>query len=232
MDNPEIRSENSAQRKDAPPNPFVEKTISYLKASAFGERDVSNLRVADQGCGNLRHLEILQRSFKHLFFVDTPFQIRRTHKIGTEETTLGDYAAKLNRQGNRYHLLDNAAFKDAKLNLDVILCACVLDVVPAKVRRELVIAAASNLKRGGYYCVIVPRNDQTITSRCTSSNAYQDGHIFRRGQLATFYANFSNESAPLKSLYKLLASAGLKSAADLSIYRHLCLILRRELEEQ
>jgi SAM-dependent methyltransferase len=228
----DIRWENSAQGKEARPNPFVEKSISYLKQTAFEGRDVRKLRVADQGCGNLRHLAVLQRSFKTLFLVDTVLQINRTHRIGSKQVTLAQYIAGLNGRRNSYCLLDNRNFRRAALNLDVVFCVCVLDVIPARVRREIVLAAAANLKDGGYYCLIVPRNDQTITSRCTAANAYEDGHVFKRGQFGTFYANFSNGSRPFCSLSRLLREAGFGTVVDLSVYRHLCLVLLKQVQHR
>src|SRR5258708_18224490 len=81
MSNPAIVWEYSAQRRDAPPNPLVEKSISYLETVSLRRRNMSNLRVADQGCGSMRHLGILQRWFKKLFFIETALQIQRNHKI-------------------------------------------------------------------------------------------------------------------------------------------------------
>jgi SAM-dependent methyltransferase len=226
MDNLEIRWENSAQRKESLPNPCVVRVIEYLKAVAAKGQDISSFRVADQGCGNLRHFEILRRSFRHLFFIDTVLQTKRVHKIGAQETTLTDYIANLNGHTDRYKLLNNVEFKRTNLNLDAVFCTCVLDVVPAKVRREVIQSAASNLKQGGYYCLIVPRNDQTITSRCTRSNSYEDGHLFCRQGYCTFYANFSNGAQCLSRLTKLLGGR-FAQVCDLSVYRHLCLVMRK-----
>jgi len=170
---------------------------------------------------------MLRRSFRSVFLVDTELQVQRVHKIGAKESTLADYVRELNRRKKRYHLFNDKEFSQGGLGLDAVLCACVLDVIPNRVRRKVVQAAANNLKRGGYYCLIVPRNDQTITSRCMSTNAYEDGHVFGKGQVVTFYANFSNRSQPLGRLRNLLRVAGFESVADFSVYRHLCLILRR-----
>jgi SAM-dependent methyltransferase len=227
MDNVEIRWENSAQSKMSPPNPCIVRVIDYFKNVIFQGQDISGLRVADQGCGNLRHFEILRRSFRHIVLIDTVLQMNRVHKMGALKITLADYITNLNGHTNRYQLLNNIEFKRAKLNLDIVLCACVMDVVPAKVRREVIQSAASNLKRGGYYCVIVPRNDQTITSRCSRSNSYEDGHIFCRQGFCTFYANFSNGAEPHSHLMKLLKDRFVQ-LCDLSVYRQLCLIMQKK----
>jgi hypothetical protein len=95
-----------------------------------------------------------------------------------------------------------------------------LDVVPPGPRTGIVAAASRNLRKGGVYIVIVPRNDQTILVRCAPENKYRDGHIFSKGSIVTFYRNWRDHS----KIAAMLEARQIEVAADLSIYRHVCLI--------
>ena len=222
-----LHPENSAQGMNAPPNPFVQKLISHLKGDDLVGRELRSLRAADQGCGKLRHLQILGRHFGEVVAVDTKLQIECLQDIAGKRTTPVDYVARLNQRRKRFQIVEADLFSRLRLRLDIIFCLCVFDVVPPATRNGIIAAAASNLRPGGLYCVIVPRNDHSITSRCTKKNRYQDGHAFRRNGFFTFYANFSKGSRPLGSLLANLRKAGFYQAADLSVHRQVCLILRK-----
>ncbi len=221
-----ILPENSAQGMTAPLNPFVERLILHLKSSLPTNRGLWSLRVADQGCGKLRHLKTLRKHFRTALLVDTNFQIKRTQNLGGRWTSLEEYVGQ-NRGSNRLLVVDRKTFGRLRLGLDVILCCCVFDVVPPESRRQIIRSAVRNLRRGGCYWIIIPRNDQSITCRCKRKNSYSDGHIFRRNGFCTFYANYAEGSGSLLRLQRQLRAAGLRVEVDLSVHRQVCLALRK-----
>lgn len=227
MARPLIRWENSAQGKGAKPNPYLRRALEQLRAIAPSALRRSAARIADQGCGKLRHFSILRLHFSHITLVDTEIQLSRTQLIGKKATTIQKYIERVDRGRGKYRTVSNTQFRSASLKLDLVFCVCVFDVVPRSIRRVIVKAASSNLKKGGYYCIIVPRNDQSITSRCRPEMVYEDGCLFQRNSVTTFYANFSADSSPLRHLRRSLSKNGFSVVSEFSNYRQLCIICRK-----
>jgi hypothetical protein len=124
-------------------------------------------------------------------------------------------------QGEKVHALSSVEFAVSNLRLDLVVCAAVLDVVVPRTRVEVIRSATRNLAGSGLLIVIVPRNDSTILRRCSSKNAYCDGHVFPHHGVHTFYHNFRDHSP----IVKICIDAGLGLEKDLSSYRQICLIL-------
>lgn len=214
----------SAQPSVSRPNPRLEVAIDYLVEQLYDSQDIRELRVADQGCGKLRHLSTLENVFHRIWLIDTEFQLsRRQTLFGTSATSVRDYVARATH-GNTLVLLTEKEFEASALNLDIIFCLCVMDVVLPNTRSAIIRAAHRNLRKGGLYVVIIPRNDQSILVRCRPGNRYSDGHVFSHpGNVWTFYRNFQS----LDSLLEGLEHRGFVLQADLSIYRQVCLIMRK-----
>lgn len=217
-----IKSSYSAQPSSSKPNPFVEKSILHIADNSFITKSLQLLKVADQGCGKLRHLPVFARYFRRIVLVDTMDQLSRRQKLfDVDDITIAEYIGTAKRKD--VSLISADRFARTRLALDLIFNVCVLDVEVPHLRDKMFHAAAQNLKIGGLFVVIVPRNDQTILVRCTSENEYQDGHVFRHHGIATFYRNFREQTA----ITRIGAGAGLYPVADLSVYRQICLIFRR-----
>ncbi len=215
-----VNSAYSSQASTALPNPLLLKAIEYIRRSRFGTQ-FGKLTVADQGCGKLRHLRILRRHFPTIYLVDTNFQLdRRQRLFGFDNITIREYVARLDPRGRNLKALSNLEFESTKLELDVVINACVLDVELPRARQAMFRAAHSNLKRSGLFVVIVPRNDRSILVRCLPSNKYLDGYVFKHHGTATFYRNFHDA----RELTNGLAQHGFDLVADLSAYRQICLI--------
>ncbi len=120
-------------------------------------------------------------------------------------------------------LLNSAAFATSRLGLDLVCSVCVFDVLPSSDRSAVMVAAYRNLRPGGWYLVIVPRNDVSIVRRCTKENRFADGFAFANHGAYTFYRNFGDANSLLRSL----RAAGFEIVEDLSRYRYLVLLLRR-----
>jgi SAM-dependent methyltransferase len=219
----QIHPEKSAQGMNARPNPFVTPSIDFLLENCLQNANSHLLAIADQGCGKLRHLKVFLKYFRKILLVDTEAQLRRTQDLGGQLTTVEEYVGSLGSKYPRLKSLPAKLFARSKLRLDVIFNTCVFDVVVAETRRELIKAAFRNIRPGGFYCVIVPRNDQSITSRCVPSTRYRDGYAFRRNGFYTFYKNFRDARA----IQQLLKTNGFQQVADLSRYRQICLVAQR-----
>jgi SAM-dependent methyltransferase len=221
MDKPRIQPENSAQGTTAKGNPFVEVCFQYAIDQKLirGARDCT---VVDQGCGKLRHLATIVKYSKRVYLVDTRFQLEREQVLAGRKITIGRYLREHHSRGCCITLVPADQFQHMRVRSDLILCACVFDVVLPETRRALIQSASVNLRPSGVYFVIIPRNDQKITSRCNTSNRYEDGHVLERGETATFYRNFRH----YESIETLLRRQGFKIVADLSRYRDVCLICR------
>ena len=181
-------------------------------------------RVADQGCGKLRHFRPLARAYEELLLVDTDRQLSSVHQLDGFEGSIHDYVGRFKAaQRSRVRLLTADQFAASALQLDVVFTVATYDVVPRQVRLAMAEAAWRNLTADGFYVVIVPRNDSTILRRCTAECAYQDGFAFRRDGVATFYRNF-RDHRPLVAMVKRV---GLRLERDLSIYRQVSLIFRK-----
>ena len=213
-----IRPEYSAQRRSHPPNPALESALHFVKdlrpeANSWG-------RVADLGCGKLRHYDIMASHSTELYLIDTKEQLSAIHNDGRVEYSVHQVGAKARKHGKEIHVLTADDFASAELNLDLIVCVAVLDVVLARTRSQMIKSAAHNLRKSGLLILIVPRNDTTILDRFTPENSYQDGHIFFHHGIYTFYRNFRDHSPIIKAASR----AGLTLAKDLSRYRQVCLI--------
>ena len=180
-------------------------------------------RVADLGCGKLRHYKSLVSSSDELFLVDTPQQLSATHSDNGQRYTISDVASGARVQRRIVHVMPFDDFAARKLYLDLIVCVAVLDVVLPKVRKELIRSAARNLASSGLGAIVVPRNDSTILSRCGPHNAYSDGHVFPHHGVHTFFHNFRDHLP----IVRLCESAGLRLVKDLSCYRQVCLIVEK-----
>jgi SAM-dependent methyltransferase len=214
-----INAEDSAQGSTAKPNKLMGPSLGLVRqqlGSAGG-----SLRVADQGCGRLRHLTALTAEFEHIWLVDTATQLDRQQILFNKKQSVREVARTLDGQ---LVAIDQALFREARLGLDAIFCFCVYDVVTQSVRAGLAADAAANLRDGGLYVVVVPRNDSSILRRCTAEKAYEDGYLFLRNGSVTFYANFREPgqvTAPI-------SAAGLSVVADRSAYRYLWLIFQKQ----
>ena len=156
--------------------------------------------------------------------VDTPLQLNRPQPLlGEPYGTVIGVAQALSDKGSDVRTLTNEEFRLATVSADAVLSVAVYDAVPPATRAELAQAAAQNLRSGGWYVVIVPRNDTSITSRCTEENAFDDGHLFCRGESCTFFRNFRDHGP----LVALIQSAGLTLAADRSSYRQVWLYFEK-----
>lgn len=180
-------------------------------------------RVADLGCGKLRHYRILAPRSDELFLIDTPKQLSATHRDGDVSYTIYGFVDAARRRGRRVHVLSSQEFPLAQLKLDVVFCVAVFDVVLLKSRKELTRAAVKNLANGGFFVVIVPRNDTTILRRCSQDNSYLDGHVFWHHGVWTFFHNFRSHDGIVRDCKR----AGLSLVKDLSRYRQVCLIFRK-----
>jgi len=217
-----VKSSYSAQPSSSKPNPFVEKSIHYIIEKSLIAKAPRLINVADQGCGKLRHLPVFGKYFRQLILVDTTDQLNRRQKIfEVDNTTIAEYVGGAKQK--RIQVMSADLFARTRLALDLIFNVCVLDVELPDSRKAMFGAATRNLRTGGFFVVIVPRNDQTILVRCTHENEYRDGHVFRHHGIATFYRNFRHQS----ELAKLGSGIGLSLVVDLSIYRQICLIFRR-----
>jgi SAM-dependent methyltransferase len=218
-----IKSSYSAQPSSSKPNSFVEKSIHYIVDHSLIAKPLQLLDMADQGCGKLRHLPVLAKYFRRITLVETTDQLNRTQKIfDVDDVTIAEYIRTTKRKDTRVISADQ--FARTRLALDLIFNVCVLDVEVPHSRQQMFRAAAQNLKQGGLFVLVVPRNDQTILVRCTTENEYQDGHIFHHHGIATFYRNFRDQTP----LVKVGAGVGLSVIADLSVYRQICLIFRTQ----
>jgi len=219
-----MNSAYSAQPSTAKPNPLLSIAIRYMLENGLVAKNHNELRVADQGCGKLRHLTKILEYFGTIYLIDTEFQLNRSQRLfASDETSIKKYVASLKISGKKLIVLSNVEFDSYSLNLDIVFNICTFDVEVPKTRKAMASAAYKNLKKRGLYVVIIPRNDQSILVRCTANNRHLDGHIFHHHSVTTFYKNYRN-SKPL--LYSL-AWQGFVLEADLSVYRQVCLILRK-----
>ncbi|SRR6266540_1059033 len=215
-----FKPELSAQRLSHPPSPLLGVAISYLLK---GRRTSHLGRVADIGAGKLRHARLLHRQARRLYLVDTEQQLRAVHRDGSRTYTMETFVAAM-RAGNRVRALSSVLFAGTRLRIDVAFCVAVMDVVPQFVRRQILTAAIRNLRQGGDLVLIVPRNDSTILRRCHRTNRRWDGHWFLNRNGFTFFRNFRSVT-PLVRMAEML---GVRLLVDLSVYRQVCLIFKKE----
>ena len=218
---PKIVSEFSAQRRSHPPNPALKRVLAILPELI---RRNSLGTVADIGCGKLRHYRLLVKPAKKLLLVDTEKQLATTHHDRNESYTIPQIAKLARKTGRAVRALTVEQFRGVRNSVDVAFCIAVFDVITRERRREITRVVADSLKDNGYFVVIAPRNDSTITSRCEKENRYKDGHVFAHHGLQTFFCNFEKYG----SIIRDCADAGLGLRLDLSSYRQVCLIFCSE----
>lgn len=181
--------------------------------------------VVDLGCGQLRHLEMLLETFQRIMLVDTPRQLSRRLRFNEKTCTIKEYVSSLPvKLRRRIDIVDSDCFAASRFNADVVLTVNTMDVVPTKVRDNMCAAAIKNLRRRGLFGVIVPRNDTTITSRCSDENRFLDGHVFEHHGVMTFFRNFRDHQ-PLVSRIERL---GTQVISDTSVYRHVCVLFQKQ----
>lgn len=212
---PTISSEFSAQRRSHAPNPGL---VGVLRSR--GDKTLGV--VADVGCGKLRHYSLLQPRSRKLFLVDTASQLDKAHTDAGVTYTVRAFAATERAKGRRVAAVDTSEFGRASLRLDTAFCVAVFDVVTRRVRKEILLSVARNLKRTGEFWLITPRNDTSILRRCSLDNQYEDGHTFAHHGLTTFFRNF----ADVTSILRDAEEAGLELCDDHSRYRQSVLLFR------
>ncbi len=224
MEKPPICPENSAQGTNSKPNPLVRPVLEKLTND---KRFVlkRNIKIADLGCGKLRHLAICREFSKHILLIDTKLQIERTQKFAGLPATMSQYVESLGDRGTRVRIVDINDFEKQQNNADIVLSVAVMDVVIQDARIRMARAAFRNLRPGGYFVVIVPRNDSSILVNCRQDNRFEDGFLFRnRGHdNLTFYTNFRDT----RLLLDLLNESGFHLVEDISVFRQVCFILRK-----
>lgn len=203
-------------------NPILTVGLDELRN---GLGALAGLRVADHGCGQLRHYKVLRRISRELYLVDTEAQLTRCHQDGDQEFRIVDVAASGSRgDGRKVVAMNTTAFEESRLGLDLVVSVAVMDVVLPKDRRRIAKAIGRNLKPGGVCLLIVPRNDSSILARCTNKNRYYDGYVFEHHGIETFYHNHESTSG----LIALFERCGLRLINDLSRYRQVCLCFQRQ----
>jgi SAM-dependent methyltransferase len=184
----------------------------------------SNLgKVADVGCGKLRHYRLLAKVAKVLYLVDTGRQMAATHHDGNQSYTIPGVAKSARRKGRAVYSMTVEEFSRTHGAIDVAFCVAVFDVVTRHRRREIAKIVSDSLREHGCFVIIAPRNDSTITRRCLEENRYQDGHVFAHHGLQTFFCNFEEYG----SIVRDCGREGLKLQHDLSSYRQVCLVFRK-----
>jgi SAM-dependent methyltransferase len=217
---PKIVSEFSAQRRSHPPNPALKKSLARI-AELTGSASLG--KVADIGCGKLRHYKLLRRRAEALFLVDTEAQIAAVHRDGKAQYTIPKIAAQARARGREVYAHTAKDFGMLPTTVDLVCCVAVFDVVTRQSRRAITVLAGSKLGVNGHFVVIIPRNDSTITRRCSAKNQYKDGYVFNHHGLQTFFCNFEQ----YRSVVKDCSKAGFELVCDLSSYRQVCLIFRK-----
>jgi hypothetical protein len=215
-----ITPEYSAQPKIQKPNPMLRKAIDYLRNVFPNNR---SLRVADHGCGALRHIDVLANTFGVVYAIDTAKQFSISRQLNSFKGTVPDFINASRFSDCAVYALTSEDFSHTQLSLDIIFNVCVIDVVLPAARRQLLEAAFDNLNIGGYLVLIIPRNDSSIIRRCTKGNKYSDGYYFAKNGVHTFFHNFSNS----REVIDMCSSIGFESDTDLSEFRQVCLLFKR-----
>jgi len=217
---PKIVSEFSAQRRSHPPNPALKKALATI-TELIGSANLG--RVADLGCGKLRHYKLLGRRAEALFLIDTKKQMGAVHRDGKAQYTIPKIASRARAGGRQVYAYTAEEFNALRTAVDLVCCVAVFDVVTRQIRQAIIALAASKLVVNGHFVVIIPRNDSTITRRCSGKNQYKDGYIFSHHGLETFFRNFERHDSVVRDCSK----AGFALVRDLSSYRQVCLIFRK-----
>lgn len=224
MNKPQIFPENSAQGTNSKGNPFVRPILESLTGEKrFGLRQ--RVQLVDLGCGKLRHLRTCMEFAGDIILVDTKRQIERVQRFAEMFCTMSQYVDSVVTDGFKIAIQTIDAFEEQQHNVDIVLSVAVMDVVLKKARAQMIRASMKNLRPGGYFVVIVPRNDSSILVNCKDSNRFEDGYVFRnRGHdNLTFYTNFRDPS----SLLKMLKRNGFSLVEDRSVFRQICYLLQK-----
>lgn len=142
-----ISPEYSAQPSVAKPNSLLEIAIQYILNKNLVRSKL--LKIADYGCGRLRHFHIFLKYFDVIYLVDTEFQLSRLIKLFGKKTTIKQYIANI-KTSKKIEVLNNYEFESSKLNLDIVFSIAVFDVVPPKTRTNMIKSSYENLKKGGF----------------------------------------------------------------------------------
>lgn len=186
--------------------------------------DFDDVKIADQGCGKLRHLKFFCRIFKSIYLIETDFQLTRLQRLfGKNNTNIREFLVNFKPEGIETRLYSAKEFRTTKLNLDIIFNICVFDVEIPDTRKELAEVSYRNLKKGGLFVLIVPRNISSIMKRCKSYNKHLDGFYFNHHGITTFYRNFASSN----SIINDLSSLGYYLITDLSTRGYICLIFKK-----
>ncbi len=217
-----VAPEYSAQPSVARATPLLEVSIKHIILNE-NTTELNSLRVADYGCGKLRHLYIFRNYFDSIYLVDTKFQLSRTVKLFGEKTTITKYIATL-KTSNNIRILNGSEFESSELDLNAIFSIAVLDVVLPSTRTTMIETVHKNLKPGGFFVIIMPRNDFSILKRCLLNNKYYDGYFFNHHGITTFFKNFREA----EHLVNKITRSGFVLVKNLSIYRHVCLLFKKK----
>lgn len=214
-----IRSELSAQGINKKPNPMVLKTISLLQ---YHMSDNSLGIVVDQGCGQLRHVNLLLTVSKKLILVDTDYQLSVCHDFNGQQLTIREFVHE-HWPNKNISVLSSNEFSRVQIRANTIFSINVLDVTTSDVRNEIAKAAKRNLAPQGHYVLIIPRNDAWTLRICKPTNRYSDGYTFPHSRGYTYYRNWS-DGAILTWVHK----QGFDIVQNLSNYRQVALICKRD----
>lgn len=201
-------------------NPMLPKLVWELQQLRDEGRGPAML-VVDSGCGQLRHLEILLKSFPKLCLVDTELQLERMHLFAGKKQTIKDFI-KSHYPKSQIKILSSQQFKRSSLSAGIVFSINVLDVTPPTTRNEILKSAVKNLSSQGLFAAIVPRNDSRTLSLCKTAKQYRDGYIFPNRNAFTFYKNWTDYA-----LMKLFAKHSLKVVVDISNFRYACVICKK-----
>ena len=115
-----ISSEYTAQASIFQPNRMVKLAIGSLYHDKGCKVVSKHSKVADQGCGKLRHLGILTGFFQRIYLVDQHSQLARKQTLfGNSNTNIVDYVKK--KFGNGHiSTMPSTKFSKTKLNLDLV----------------------------------------------------------------------------------------------------------------
>jgi SAM-dependent methyltransferase len=219
-----IQPEYSAQATHSKPNRFVKKALEKLYTDKqYSLKTIDTL--VDLGCGKLRHLNILREYSKNIFLVDTKFQIERRQKFGDILCTMHEYLESVISPDETIKEVETKDFEKQQNNVDAVFSIGVMPVVLEADRKQMLHSAYRNLRPGGYFVVIIPRNDSSILKNCTPNNKIEDGYYFKnRGhEIYTFYINFRDPSTFLA----LIEKKGFQLIEDLSVYRQIYWIFQK-----
>lgn len=217
-----ISPEYSAISSVATPNPLLKVSIKYILLNENAGK-LKSLKIADYGCGKLRHLHMFLDYFNPIYLVDTQFQLSRMLKLFVEKTKIKKYINEL-KTSKKLIALKDSEFESSRLGLDLIFSIAVFDVVLSKTRSTMIKTAYRNLKQGGFFIIIIPRNDSSFLRRCSQENKYYDGYFFNHHGITTFFKNFRET----KYLINRVNKNGFMLKNDLSKYRNVCLIFRKK----